>query len=57
MVDDHFKENIKLADATRLLKLERSDATLPSFSARCELERSQMGPANLAETTRTGPEF
>jgi NADH-quinone oxidoreductase subunit F len=29
MVDDNFKENIKLEDAAKLLKLERSDATLP----------------------------
>jgi NADH-quinone oxidoreductase subunit F len=29
MVDDHFKENIKLTDAAKLLKLKRSDATLP----------------------------
>ncbi len=29
MVDDHFKENIKLSDAAKLLKLQRSDATLP----------------------------
>ena len=29
MVDDLFKENIKLDDAAQLLKLDRSDATLP----------------------------
>ena len=29
MVDDNFKENIKLEHAAALLKLERSDATLP----------------------------
>jgi NADH-quinone oxidoreductase subunit F len=29
MVDDYFRENIKLADAGKLLNLQRSDATLP----------------------------
>jgi NADH-quinone oxidoreductase subunit F len=29
MVDDHFKENIQIGDAARLLELQRSDATLP----------------------------
>ena len=29
MVDDYFKEHIALADAARLLTLDRSDATLP----------------------------
>lgn len=29
MVDDLFKENIAVADAAKLLKLEKSDATLP----------------------------
>ncbi|HEX8294904.1 MAG TPA: NADH-quinone oxidoreductase subunit NuoF [Chthoniobacteraceae bacterium] len=29
MVDDLFRENIKIEDAARLLKLQRSDATLP----------------------------
>jgi NADH-quinone oxidoreductase subunit F len=29
MVDDYFRENIKLEDAAKLLKLERSDATMP----------------------------
>lgn len=29
MVDDYFKENIKLADAAKLLNIQRSDATLP----------------------------
>ncbi len=29
MVDDYFKENIKPADASKLLRLQRSDATLP----------------------------
>lgn len=29
MVDDCFKENIKISDAAKLLKLNRSDATLP----------------------------
>ena len=31
MVDDCFKENIKLGDAAKLLKLNRSDATLPKI--------------------------
>lgn len=29
MVDDNFKENVKLEDAAKLLKLTRSDATMP----------------------------
>ncbi len=29
MVDDKFRENIKLEDAAKLLRLERSDATMP----------------------------
>lgn len=29
MVDEHFKENIRIEDAERLLHLQRSDATLP----------------------------
>ena len=33
MVDDLFKENIVLADAAKLLKLKRSDATLPKVLA------------------------
>ena len=33
MVDDCFKENIALADAAKLLKLERSDATMPRVKA------------------------
>ena len=33
MVDDLFKENIKLADAAKLLKLKQSDATTPVVRA------------------------
>ena len=33
MVDDYFKENVKPEDAARLLKLQRSDATLPRVRA------------------------
>ena len=33
MVDDLLKENIKLEEAAQLLKLERSDATLPKVQA------------------------
>jgi len=29
MVDDYFKENVRIEDAARLLTLQRSDATLP----------------------------
>src|SRR4029434_1475026 len=29
MVDDYFKENIRIEDAAKLLSLKRSDATLP----------------------------
>ncbi|MEZ0255977.1 MAG: NAD(P)H-dependent oxidoreductase subunit E, partial [Chthoniobacter sp.] len=33
MVDDNFKENVKLEDAAKLLKLTRSDATMPRIRA------------------------
>jgi len=33
MVDDCFKENVRLEDAAKLLKLNRSDATLPRVRA------------------------
>ena len=40
MVDDLFKENIKLEEAAKLLKLKQSDATLPQGAAAASARES-----------------